>query len=188
MLFLDLFNPWIKSTWYDIFQDVLLKCFTLVFSRVYNNIKSTSQGDENIMILSVFSRESILRIPSSAWRKARYLISTSANLVADVMIRAIPRYRPICALLNQFCSLLWTRTPISLRLNSSDFLPLETFNKEDIFICSSFFQKHFPYPVNRNNKEICLVITSFTILTTWVSFFLFFASCTKADLKNGPTS
>ena len=73
-------------------------------------------------------------IPPSAWRKARDLISSSANLVVDVMIRAIPRYCAICALLKQFCSLLSTNTLISLRLNSFDLLPLETFNKEDIFI------------------------------------------------------
>ena len=33
MLSLYLFNSCIKSTWYNVFQDVLLKCFTLVFSR-----------------------------------------------------------------------------------------------------------------------------------------------------------
>ena len=47
------------------------------------------------------------------------------------MIQAIPRYRPVCALLNQFCSLLSTTTSISLMLNSSGLLALETFNKED---------------------------------------------------------
>ena len=60
------------------------------------------------------------------------------------MIRAIPRYCPICALLNQLCSFLSTSTPISLRLNSSGLLlPLETFNKEDIFIYISFWTKLF---------------------------------------------
>ena len=56
MLFLYLFNSCIKLMLYDVFQDVPLECFTLIFSRVYNDIKSTSKRDENIMILSVFLR------------------------------------------------------------------------------------------------------------------------------------
>ena len=71
MLSLDHFNFCIKPTWYDIFQDVLLERFTLIFSRVYNDIKSTSKRDENILILSVFLRGSILRIPLSACKKTR---------------------------------------------------------------------------------------------------------------------
>ena len=43
MLSLYLFNSCIKSTWYYVLQDVLFKCLTLVFSRVYIDIKSTSQ-------------------------------------------------------------------------------------------------------------------------------------------------
>ena len=52
---------------------------------------------------------------------------------------------PTWACLNQFCSSLSTNTLISLMLNSSGFLlSLEAFNKEDIFICCSFFRpKHF---------------------------------------------
>ena len=38
MLFLDLFNFCIKSTWYYVFQDVLFQRFTLVFFRFYNDI------------------------------------------------------------------------------------------------------------------------------------------------------
>ena len=38
MFCLDLFNSCIKPTWYDIFQDVLLTCFTLVFLRFYNDM------------------------------------------------------------------------------------------------------------------------------------------------------
>ena len=38
ILSLDLFNSCIKPRWYDIFQDMLLKCFTLVFLRFYNDI------------------------------------------------------------------------------------------------------------------------------------------------------
>ena len=38
MLSFDLFNSCIKPTWYDIFQDVLLKCLTLVLLRFYNDI------------------------------------------------------------------------------------------------------------------------------------------------------
>ena len=43
MLFLNLFNSCIKSMWYNVFQDVLLKHFTLIFSRFYNDIKGTSK-------------------------------------------------------------------------------------------------------------------------------------------------
>ena len=54
---------------------------------------------------------------------------------------------------NQFCSSLSTNTSISLRLNFSDLLlPLETFNKEDIFIYSSFLVKKFLYPAIRQKK------------------------------------
>ena len=56
MFFLDLFDSCIKSTRYDVFQDVFLKWFTLVFLRVYSDIKSTSQRNENIMVLSIFPR------------------------------------------------------------------------------------------------------------------------------------
>ena len=77
--------------------------------------------------------------PPSAWRKARDLISSSDNLTVYVMIQAIPRYCPICALLNQFWSPLSTSTSISFRLNTSDSsLALETFSKEDIFIYGPF--------------------------------------------------
>ena len=87
----------------------------------------------------------------SAWRKARDLISSSDNLAVDVMIQAIPRYRPICALLNQFWSPLSTSTSISFRLNTSDsLLALETFSKEDIFIYCPFRPKRFLYPVTRH--------------------------------------
>ena len=37
-------------------------------------------------------------------------------------------------------------------------------------------------------RNLFLVITSFTILATWIIFFLFFTSCTKAGLTNGSTS
>ena len=87
------------------------------------------------MILGIFPRGSALRILPSAWRKARDLLSSSDNLLVDVMMWAIPTYCPICALLNKFYSLLSTSTSISLRLNSSVLLlSLETFNKEEIFI------------------------------------------------------
>ena len=66
MLSLDLFNFCIKSTWYDVFQDVLLKRFTLFFLRVYNDIKGTSKQDENIMILSIFPRGVYTTDPPSA--------------------------------------------------------------------------------------------------------------------------
>ena len=56
MLFLDLFNSWIKRTWYDVFQDVLFEGLTLIFLSVYNDIKGTINRDENIMVLSIFRR------------------------------------------------------------------------------------------------------------------------------------
>ena len=43
MLSLDLFNSCIKFRWFDILQNVLLKCLTLVFFKVYRDIKGTSQ-------------------------------------------------------------------------------------------------------------------------------------------------
>ena len=46
MLPLDLFNFCIKSTWYDIFQDALFMWLTLVFFRVYNDIKRAGQWHE----------------------------------------------------------------------------------------------------------------------------------------------
>ena len=51
---LDLFHFCIKSMWYDVLQDVLFERFTLVFPRVYNDIKGTGQRDENIMVLGIF--------------------------------------------------------------------------------------------------------------------------------------
>ena len=42
MLSLDLFNSCIKPTWCYVLQDALFKCLTLVFSRVYSDIKDTS--------------------------------------------------------------------------------------------------------------------------------------------------
>ena len=95
------------------------------------------------MILNVFPRRVLATDPPSAWRKVQDLLSSSANLLVDVMIRAIPRYRPIYALLNQFCSLLSAGTSISLRLNSSDLLlSLETFNKKEIFFSSCWSKKY----------------------------------------------
>ena len=56
IFFLNLFNSCIKPTWNNVLHDVLLKRLTLVFSRVYNDIKDTGQRDENIMVLSIFIR------------------------------------------------------------------------------------------------------------------------------------
>ena len=135
MLFFDLFNSYIKLTWCNVLQVVLLKCLTLVFSRVYRYIKCTGQRNKRIVVLGVFPRRFTQWIPPSACRKAQDFISSSDYLSIDVMIRAIPRYPPICALLNQFCPFLSTTTSISLRLNLSWLLlALETFNTEDIFI------------------------------------------------------
>ena len=112
MLSLDLLHFCIKPTWHDVLQNVLLERFTLIFLRVYNDIKGTSKRDKNIMILSIFPRGSMLRIPASAWRKAWDLISSSVNLGVNVMIRAIPKYFPTWPLFNQFCSSLSTSTSI----------------------------------------------------------------------------
>ena len=96
------------------------------------------------MILSIFPRGTMLQIPPLAWRKAQDLLSSSDNLLVDVVIWAISRYCLTCALLNQFCSLLSASTSISLRLNPSGLpLPLEIFNKEGIFILVLFSQKIF---------------------------------------------
>ena len=99
MLFLNLFNSYIKPTWYDVLQDVLLNCLTLVFSRVYRDIKGTSQQNENIRILGVFPRGwgrgwdrgwgrvgSILWIPTSTVKEPGDLIPSSDNLAVNVMI------------------------------------------------------------------------------------------------------
>ena len=43
MLPLDLLHSCIKPTWYYVLQDVLFKCIVFVFSRVYCDIKGTSQ-------------------------------------------------------------------------------------------------------------------------------------------------
>ena len=95
MLFLDLFNSCIKLTWCDVLRVVLLKCLTLVFSKVYGDIKCTGQRNKKIAVLGVFPRGLTLWIPPSAWRKAQDLISSSDSLSIDVMILAIPRYPPI---------------------------------------------------------------------------------------------
>ena len=64
MFFLDLSDSCIKTTWYDVFQDMFLKHLALFFSRVYSHIKSISQRNEKIMALSIFPRGgSILWIP-----------------------------------------------------------------------------------------------------------------------------
>ena len=58
-------------------------------------------------------------------------------------ISFIPKDFPTGAGLNHFYSSLSTKTSISLRINSSDLLLLlEKFNKEGIFICSSFWSKN----------------------------------------------
>ena len=77
--------------WYDVFQDVLFERFTLIFSRVYNDIKSTSKRDENTMILSIFAGGVHVTDPLSVCWKVQDLISSSGNLVVDVMILAILR-------------------------------------------------------------------------------------------------
>ena len=125
------------------------------------------------MVLSIFSRRVHATNPPSAWRKARDLLSSSDNLLVDVMIQAIPRYCPISALLNQFCSLLSTSTSRSLRLNSSGLLlSLETFNKEYIFIYSSFEPKIFCIWSSDTKKSIFMP-------TIFLSLFSHLLACTN---------
>ena len=155
MFFLDLFNPCIKSLWYDVFQGVFLKRFILIFSRVYSDIRVSVSEMKISWSWASSLGGSIIWISPLAWRKAQDLISSPDHLAVDVMIQAIPRNRPICALLNQICSLLSTSTSISLRLNSLGLLlPLETFNTEDIFVCTSFCLKIFLYLVTRHKRPI----------------------------------
>ena len=73
---------------------------------------------------------SILRIPPFSLRKAQDFLPSYANLLVNVMIRAIPKYCLILANENQDCSLLSTSTSVSLSLNCSDLLLLGAFNKE----------------------------------------------------------
>ena len=64
---------------------------------------------------------------------------------------------PTWVLSNQFCSSLSTSISISLRLNSSHLLlPLETFNKKDIFIFNSFWVKKFLYSLIKHKKGLYL--------------------------------
>ena len=104
--------------------------FTFIFSRVHSNVERTSKWDEHIMILSFFFRER-WRLhtihSSSSCRRTWDFISSSDNLVVDVMIWAIPKYQD----LSQGWTSLPTRNSISLSLNSSYLvLLLEAFNKE----------------------------------------------------------
>ena len=88
------------------------------------------------MILCIFFMGIHTRNPLSAWRRAWYSTLSSANLVVNVIIEAIPKYCPTQARLNQGWSSVPTSISISFRLNSSDLLLLEAFNKErweDIF-------------------------------------------------------
>ena len=116
--------------------------YPYLFESLQWHNESRCKRYENVMILSVFPRRGGIGI--HATDSLFSLKESLRSYMVDVMIRAIPRIGPICALLNQFCSLLSTSTSISLRFapwSSSDLLPLETFNKEDIFIYSSFGQK-----------------------------------------------
>ena len=74
----------------------------------------------------------------------------SEHFTNDAQISSFPKNFSTWARLNQFCSLLSTNTSISLRLNSWGLLL--SFNKEDIFICTSFRVKKILYPVARYKK------------------------------------
>ena len=112
MFFFDLFNSCIKSTRYDVFQDVLPFILLILGPRQPGVTRQVGTS-------SCLVRISHLSRPFN-----------------DVRISSIPKNFPTRARLNQFCSSLSTNTSTSLRLNSSNFLPvsLETFNKEEIFI------------------------------------------------------
>ena len=138
MLTLDLFNPCIKVTWYDVFQDVLFKNFTRIFLRVYNDIHDPKEWEEFIrLVLVVFGSR-----PTWCITPGWYELLPSENLRTpfnDVQISSSSKNFPTWALLNQSCSSLSTNTSISLKLSSSDFLlSLETFKTEDMFTFSHF--------------------------------------------------
>ena len=108
--------------------------------------------------------------PSSACKKARVFWSSSTRFAVDLRRLTIPRKFPTWALLNQFCSLLSTITPMSLRLNCSDLLllPLETFNKEDILIKFRALTRLFlhlaqdyPSSVPKNLQSWCRALRAF---------------------------
>ena len=91
----------------------------------------------------------------------------------DVRISSSPKNFSTWHRLNQFYSSLSTNTSIFLRLNSSDLLlALETFNKEDIFIYSSFWSKTFLYPVTKHKKPKFMP-------TTFLFLFSLLLTCTN---------
>ena len=71
-------------------------------------------------------------------------------------------------------------------LNSSDLLALETFNKENVFICSSFWSKNVLHPVTRYKKSHIYVhnfsVSFFSRLLTFTSmlFLDLFNPCIKS--------
>ena len=104
MLSLDLFNFCIKSTWYDVFQDVLPEHFTLILSRVYNDIHDTKDWEEFIhLVLLIFrSGPRVRGLLTIALISSLWGISWVSSPSTDINIFARPRYCHICALLNQF--------------------------------------------------------------------------------------
>ena len=94
MLFLDLFNSCIKSTWYDIFQDVLPKCFTLAFLRFCNDIHDPKDWEEFILLVSMILRPRPARC-SMGGRGVVFMpfqvgISHLSRLLTDVSINLRP--------------------------------------------------------------------------------------------------
>ena len=51
MISFDLFNSCIKPTWYNIFQDVLLKCLTLVVLRFYNDMTPKTERNSCLVLM-----------------------------------------------------------------------------------------------------------------------------------------
>ena len=83
--------------------------------------------------------------PPSAYKKALVFWSSSTSFSVDLWMFNNPQNFPTLLRLNQCCYLLSTSTSISLRLNSSDLLLLDAFNKEsseDILLYTNSKPRH----------------------------------------------
>ena len=136
MLSLGLFNFYIKSAWYDVFQDMLFKCFALGLFAFNYDIHDPKEREEFIrLVLMILRPRPASRTMGTAFMSFLVSISHLSRPVTNVSMCLRFKDFPTWALLNQFYSSLSTTTSISLRLNSSGLLPAssETFNTEDIF-------------------------------------------------------
>ena len=84
-----------------------LSALPLSFWEFTNDIKSTSQRNENIMVLSVFPTGCRIMTPLSNFKKARFFWSSSTRLAVGLWIWTNPNNFPTCALVKQFCSFLY---------------------------------------------------------------------------------